>query len=350
MKGPERPGAGTDGDPTPIVVDGLHVTLEGREILRGVSFTVERGDVFGFVGPNGAGKTTTIRAILGLYHPAAGRVTVMGFDAGSDRARACTGFALDQDGLYDGMTAAENIAFYLRLYDRPDDPGRIDQVMRLVGLADRADDLVATFSSGMRKRTALARAVAHHPAVVVLDEPTSGVDPTAQSEIRDLLLEIARQENAAVLLSSHNLQEVQQLCNRVAIIAAGQIQLTGDLAELRERMGDHTVTVLASDPVPEPAVAILRAATDLGLRHVQGTRLTFAPAAGVRTTTVVAGLAAAGVEVDRLTTNDASLEDLFASVVAHASSDPTAQDADPAPAHRRGRLHRGRERKTPVPP
>jgi ABC-2 type transport system ATP-binding protein len=333
----------------PIVVDGLHVTLRGREILHGVSFTVHQGDVFGFVGPNGAGKTTTIRAILGLYRPTGGRVTVMGQDAGSDRARACTGFALDPDGLYDGMTAAENIGFYLRLYNRPADPARIAQVLRLVGLTARADDLVATFSSGMRKRTALARAVAHHPAVVVLDEPTSGVDPTAQTEIRDLLLEIARQENAAVLLSSHNLQEVQQLCNRVAIIAAGQVQLTGDLAQLREQMGDHTVTVLATDPVPEPALEILRAAPDLGLRRAQGTCLTFAPAAGVRTTTLVARLAATGVDVDRLTTNDASLEDLFAASVAHASSDASGQGADQAPTSRRGRPHRRRGRRSPVP-
>ncbi len=326
--------------PTPIVVDGLRTTLQGREILRGVSFTVERGDVFGFVGPNGAGKTTTIRTILGLYRPTAGRVTVMGFDAGSDQARACTGFALDQDGLYDAMTAAENIGFYLRLYDVPADPARIDEVLRLVGLDDRADDLVGTFSSGMRKRTALARAVAHHPAVIVLDEPTSGVDPAAQAEIRDLLLEIARQENTAILLSSHNLEEVQRLCNRVAIIAGGQVQLTGDLATLRERMGDQTLTVIATEPVPEPALATLRAAHDLGLREVEGTRLRFAPGAGVRTTTVIARLADAGVDVEHLTTNDASLEDMFASVVAQTPSDPAPQDADAARGHRRGRDRR----------
>jgi len=246
----------------------------------------------------------------------------------------------DQDGLYDAMTAAENIGFYLRLYDVPADPARIDEVLRLVGLADRADDLVGTFSSGMRKRTALARAVAHHPAVIVLDEPTSGVDPAAQAEIRDLLLEIARQENTAILLSSHNLEEVQRLCNRVAIIAGGQVQLTGDLATLRERMGDQTLTVIATEPVPEPALATLRAAHDLGLREVEGTRLRFAPGAGVRTTTVIARLADAGVDVEHLTTNDASLEDMFASVVAQTPSDPAPQDADAARGHRRGRDRR----------
>ena len=307
----------------PIVVDDLYLALGGRPVLRGISFTVHAGDVFGFLGPNGAGKTTTIRTLLGLYRPDRGALTVMGHAAGTDAARQQIGFVLDDDGLYDGMSATANIAFWLQLYGRRTDPARIAEVLALVGLADRADDPVGTFSTGMRRRCALARAIAHRPPVVVLDEPTSGVDPGAQREIHDLLRTIASTEGATILLSSHNLEEVQRLCNRIAIIADGEIQLAGELTELRHRLGRHTITVEVDQPASEETVAELAADERLGLREAMGTRLRLVPATALRTAELVARLDAAGLEVMTVSRDDATVEDLFAAAVADAD-DPGA--------------------------
>jgi ABC-2 type transport system ATP-binding protein len=322
----------------PIVVEDLHLALGGRPVLRGVSFTVQAGDVFGFLGPNGAGKTTTIRALLGLYPPDRGALTVLGEPAGTDAARQQIGFVLDDDGLYDGMSAAANIAFWLQLYGRRADPARIAEVLDLVGLADRADDPVGTYSTGMRRRCALARAIAHRPPVVVLDEPTSGVDPGAQREIRDLLRTIASTEGATILLSSHNLEEVQRLCNRIAIIADGEIQLAGELTELRQRLGRHTITVEVDRAVPESIGAGLAADERLGLREVRGTRLRFVPPDALRTADLVARLDAAGLDVLTIGRDDATVEDLFAAAVAVADEPPhdPALDASAPEAVRSG--------------
>lgn len=328
----------------PIVVDDLHLALGGRPVLQGISFTVNTGDVFGFLGPNGAGKTTTIRALLGLYRPDRGALTVMGHAAGTDAARQQIGFALDDDGLYDGMSAAANIAFWLQLYDRRPDPARIAEVLALVGLTDRADDPVGTFSTGMRRRCALARAIAHRPPVVVLDEPTSGVDPGAQREIRDLLRTIASSEGATILLSSHNLEEVQRLCNRIAIIADGEIRLAGELTELRQRLGRHSISVEVDQPVSEATVAALAADERLGLRGAQGTHLRLVPALALRTAELVARLDAAGLEVLTVARDDATVEDLFAAAVAdadgswdgHGPAAPGDAPGQGSPSGRRG--------------
>jgi ABC-2 type transport system ATP-binding protein len=300
---------------SPIEVEGLCKSLQGRQILTGISFAVERGDIFGFLGPNGAGKTTTIRILLGLYRADSGRASVMGADVISDASREKVGFVLDGDGLYEGMTAAANLAYYLKIYGKPVDGARIDRALGLVGLADRSADKAGTYSKGMRQRLALARALVHDPEVLILDEPTSGVDPTAQMEIRQIMLDIAHKEGKTVFLSSHNLDEVQRICNRIAMLAGGEIRLYGDLEGLRRKMGRDTVSVEVGAPVPEEVVRRLKEKAVLGLQEDGVGPLLFAPSEGVEVADIVGALSAEGVDVAGATRSEASLEDMYSTIV-----------------------------------
>jgi len=218
-------------------------SLGNREILKNISFTVEPGDIFGYLGPNGAGKTTTIRVILGLFSPNSGKVSILGEDVSRDEIRAKVGFVLEADGLYDNLTAYENLDYYCQLYDVPQAKDKIEEMLRLVDLLDRALDKVAAYSKGMRQKLALARAMVHEPELLILDEPTAGVDPSGQIEVRDIILNMAHKRGKTIFLSSHNLDEVQRICNRIALIDKGEIKIYGELEKLRREMGRREVVI-----------------------------------------------------------------------------------------------------------
>ncbi|UCG83160.1 MAG: ABC transporter ATP-binding protein [Dehalococcoidia bacterium] len=177
-----------------IRLEAVSKQLGGREILRGVNFEVKHGDIFGYLGPNGAGKTTTIRILLGLLVPTSGRATILGENVSRDEARREVGFVLESDGLYENKTAEENLGYYARIYGATEHGDRIDMMLSLVGLRDRAKDKVGAYSKGMRQRLALARAMIHDPELLVLDEPAAGVDPSGQIEVREAILDMANKE------------------------------------------------------------------------------------------------------------------------------------------------------------
>jgi ABC-2 type transport system ATP-binding protein len=222
-----------------LQLDGIRKTLAGREILKGISFTVAPGDVFGYLGSNGAGKTTTIRILLDLIRATSGDVRVMGESASREDVRRRIGFVLEADGLYNSLSAVENLEFYARIYGAKDARARIATLLGDVGLADRARDRVGGFSKGMRQRLALARALVHDPHVLILDEPMSGIDPSGQIELRQILLDVVRRGGKTIFFSSHDLDEVQRICNRIALIDQGTIRLQGELATLMREMGGH---------------------------------------------------------------------------------------------------------------
>jgi ABC-2 type transport system ATP-binding protein len=301
---------------TAISLDGVRKRLGTREVLKGISLNVESGDIFGYLGPNGAGKTTTIRIILGLLQADAGEVDVLGRDISLAATRMQIGFALDPDGLYDTMTAWENLKYYADIYGVASAASRIERVVRLVGLTDRSGDRVGTYSKGMRQRLSLARAMVHDPEVLILDEPTAGVDPTGQLEIRKLLLEIARTEKKTVLLSSHNLDEVQRICNRIAIIDRGEIKLYGALDDLRQQMGRGDIVVETRRVAPDTVLEELKRQPELGFRSARGTSLLFDSGEGSpEVSDIVAFLAARGVKIEQAGRRDASLEDLYAAIL-----------------------------------
>ncbi len=227
-----------------INLEKVSKNLGNREILKNISFVVEPGDIFGYLGPNGAGKTTTIRVILGLFKPDSGKASILGEDVSRDEARAKVGFVLEADGLYDNLTAYENLDYYCQVYGMTSalESKRIDEMLELVELSDRAGDKVSSYSKGMRQKLALARSMVHEPDLLIFDEPTAAVDPTGQMEIRQIILNLA-QRDKTVFLSSHNLDEVQRICNRIALIDQGEIKLYGELEKLRGEMGKREVVI-----------------------------------------------------------------------------------------------------------
>lgn len=298
-----------------ILIENVKKSLVGREILKGVSFTVEKGDIFGFLGRNGAGKTTTIRTLLGLYHADSGKASIMGCDVSSDESRKNVGFVLDGDALYDSMSAEANLAYYLRIYGKPVDKKQIVRALGLVRLSDRAKDKAGTFSKGMRQKLALAKALVHNPEVLILDEPTSGLDPTAQIEFRNIMVNIAQNEHKTVLLSSHNLDEVQRICNRIALLNNGEIKLYGKLDELRQQMGKDTVVVRTNNVVSDTIFQKLKNMKEFGLKERNGNSLVFIPTRNMKAQDIIAVLSKEGVEVEEFTKNEASMEEIYSSIV-----------------------------------
>ena len=201
-----------------------------------VSFDVYQGEVFGFLGPNGAGKTTTIKVIVGLLQPTAGTVKVAGYDVQTQPmlAKASCGYVPDTPNLYAKLTGRELLHFVGDLYnmDRAQVVRRIDELLRMFDLTRAADDTVDSYSHGMQQKTSLAAALVHDPKVLILDEPTVGLDPKSARLIKDILRQLA-QRGAAVMLSTHILEIAERMCDRIGIINQGQLIAVGTMNELR---------------------------------------------------------------------------------------------------------------------
>ena len=291
--------------------------LGSRQILKNVNLAVQQGDIFGYLGPNGAGKTTTIRIILGLMKADAGKVSVLNQDVRQDSVREKIGFVLEADGLYDNMTGFDNLSYYGQLYDVPNLKESIGNAIKTVGLADRSNDKVSAYSKGMRQRLALARALVSNPEVLVLDEPTSGVDPSGQIEIREIMLNMVRQQRKTILLSSHNLDEVQRICNRIALIHQGEIRLYGELEKLQHQMSRGEVIIETLEPLEPAILAELTALPGVIIRSQKERTLTFSTG-GADISTVVTFLAAKGVKIEQVKKQEATLEEMYTTILKEA--------------------------------
>jgi ABC-2 type transport system ATP-binding protein len=206
---------------------------------------VKGGEIFGFLGPNGAGKTTTIRMLCGLLTPTSGTASVAGFDVrkGSVEIRKVVGLLPESSGFYNWMNGEEYLAYFASLYKIEGQEGRTKELLDRVGLADKSFAPIGYYSRGMKQRLALARALINRPRIVFLDEPTLGLDPRGQQEIRKMLREI-NEDGVTIFLSSHALSEVSSLCNRVAIVDHGKLIAQGTIEELRQLAGDARATVV----------------------------------------------------------------------------------------------------------
>lgn len=218
------------------------------DALRGITFELKAGEVFGFIGPNGSGKTTTIRTLLGFYQPHKGAVRVFGRDPASQFAEIgpSVSVMLEQPGLYDHLTAAEYLEFYAGVFGVPPsqfaDRGR--ELLRLVGLEDRAGHLLGTFSKGMRQRVSLARCLINQARLLVLDEPFDGIDVETRRHILDLLPSLARNDGATIFVTSHNLPEVEQISDRIAVVKKGRIVGLDRPEVLRRQLARKNVLVI----------------------------------------------------------------------------------------------------------
>ena len=220
-----------------IKADGLCKRYGGLTAIRGVSFEIAKGEVVGFLGPNGAGKTTTMRILTGYLPPTEGSALVGGFDlARAPRdAKRVTGYLPETPPLYPEMRVQDYVAYVAALHDVPRGlrKAMVERALGACGLEPVAKRVISTLSKGYRQRVGLAQAIVHEPAVLVLDEPTSGLDPIQIAEIRELIRRLAAEEGRTVILSTHILAEVEAICQRVLLIAYGQLRLDTTLDALR---------------------------------------------------------------------------------------------------------------------
>jgi ABC-2 type transport system ATP-binding protein len=206
-----------------------------------LSFKVESGEIFGLLGPNGSGKTTTIRLLSCLISPSEGSARVAGFDITKDplKVREVVGVLTENPGIYDRLTALENMEFFAKAYGLKDHAmrdSRVKELLNFFDLWDSRGDKAGTFSRGMRQKLAIAKALVHNPEVVFLDEPSSGLDPKAAKDIRDLMEKLSRQEKHAIVLCTHNLEEAERLCSKVMIIRKGASLATGSISDLQKHL------------------------------------------------------------------------------------------------------------------
>ena len=309
----------TDG--APVAARGLVKRYGDIVAVDDVDLSVEHGDVFGYLGPNGAGKTTSLRMLLGLIRPTSGSVHLFGRDV-STGAKALDGVAGFVEGptFYPYLPARKNLML-LADYDGRGARSRIDEVLDIVDLRDRAKDKVGGYSHGMRQRLGIAAALLREPRLLLLDEPTTGLDPAGMRDMRDLVRRLAH-EGLTVLLSSHLLTEVEELCNRVAIIRKGSIVYEGPLAELKASAPVSGYRLRTTDPprarvvcAAQPGVTDVRPNGDAEVRFNadEGT-----------VASVSLALGAAGIGITMLAQESASLEELFL----HLTEGDGAQPAD----------------------
>jgi len=297
-----------------ITLENVSKKLGGRQVLNGVNFSIQTGDIFGYLGPNGAGKTTTIRIILGLMTPTHGKVSVLGKDVSVDGNRRKVGFVLETDGLYDYMTAYENLIFYCNLYGVSQSDGKIQDNLNLVRLGDRVRDKVSSYSKGMRQRLALARAMVHDPDILILDEPTAGVDPTGQIEVRQIILDMAAR-GKTIFFSSHNLDEVQRICNRIALINRGLIKLYGETEKLQRQMSNSEVIIETSAAIPDSLLNELHSIAGLNIQKAQEKTIILTTTAELSVPDVVAILVQKGVRIEQVKRREASVEEIYTSIL-----------------------------------
>jgi ABC-2 type transport system ATP-binding protein len=285
-----------------IQVDRLRVSYGPVVALDDLSFTARAGEIFGLLGPNGAGKTTCISCISGLLKPTSGRVAVTG----------ALGVVPQEIALYDDLSAAENLSYWggaQRMRGRPL-RDRVQDLLEQTGLADRAREPVARFSGGMKRRLNFACGIVHRPQVLLLDEPTVGVDPQSRVRLLDLTRELAR-TGTTVLYTTHYMEEAEALCDRVAIMDHGRILAGGTLTELRALLGERDLVRFAGVFHPD-AVRQVFASDGIDVVQAEETMVTLAAEnASRRLPAIIAELSAAGGEIRSTTLSQPSLESLF---------------------------------------
>jgi len=273
-----------------------------RLAVDAVSMTVRRGEVYGFLGPNGAGKTTTLRMVLGLIRPTSGSAAVLGRPAGVSNVTALTGALIEGPGFYPYLSGRSNLQVLARMRGLPE--SAVETALERVGLPGRGGDRFKAYSLGMKQRLGVAAALMGDPELVVLDEPTNGLDPGGMAEMRDLVTSLAR-DGQAVLLSSHLLAEVEEICHRVGVIAGGRLLTESTVAELR---GGRRLRVVAR-PLDRALAVAMRSAGDDGVRLDDGALLL--DLGEQAAPELVRALVAEAIAVHEVTVTERTLEEVF---------------------------------------
>lgn len=233
-----------------IEVKNLTKKFSHLTAVDGISFSVKKGEIFGFLGPNGAGKSTTISMLATLLEPTSGEAKVNGFNASTDRneVRKSIGLVFQDPSLDDRLTAEENLLFHARLYgvSKEEYKKRVEEVLGLVELKDRRNDIVKTFSGGMKRRLEIARGLIHYPAVLFLDEPTLGLDPQTRLHLWEYILKLKREKEMTIFMTTHYMNEAE-CCDRIAIIDRGKIVALDTPANLKKKIGGDIIRMQSTD-------------------------------------------------------------------------------------------------------
>ena len=299
-----------------IVVDGLEKRYGTVQALAGVSFAVREGEVFALLGPNGAGKSTTVRILVTLTRPDRGRGEVAGHDVERepDAVRRSIGYVPQTSGVDRDATGRENLLLQGRVQGLrgPALSARVDELLELVQIADAADRTVRGYSGGMKRRLDVALGLVHSPSVLFLDEPTTGLDPEARAAMWEELDALAQRERLTILLTTHYLEEADQLANRLAIVSQGRIVVQGTPEELKRELQGDAVTVELVDGQGGDAEQVVSALEDVHEVSLDGQLLRTRVASGARAIpTILSALEARGVGVAAVTTHRPSLDDVY---------------------------------------
>jgi daunorubicin resistance ABC transporter ATP-binding subunit len=294
-------------------VDHLTKRFNSLVAVDNISFEIWPGEIFGLLGPNGAGKTTTLSILSTLLKPTSGRAAVNGIDIEKDEdgVRKSIGIVFQDQSLDEELTAWENMDFHGRLYRIPRDVRytRITELLRLVGLEERKDDIVKAFSGGMRRRLEIARGLLHHPVVLFLDEPTLGLDPQTRNHLWQYIATLSREEGITIILTTHYMEEADHLCDRVAIIDRGKIIALDTPSNLKNGIGGDVVTIRSSNP--EAIAAALNESWVTHLEQHDGEVTIGLENAEQHVSTIVTRLNQQHVGIESLSIHKPTLEDVF---------------------------------------
>jgi len=299
---------------TAIRIENITRDFDTVRAVDGLSLEVPPGIIFGLLGPNGAGKTTIIYLLLGLLEPTSGRAEVLNFDTQTqaDEVRARCGALLEHPGLYEQMSAEDNLEFYGRIWRMPASKrqARIKELLTHMGVWERRKERVGTWSKGMKQRLALARAMLHRPPLIFLDEPTAGLDVVSAVMVRDDLEALAAREGVTVFLTTHNMAEAERLCSQVAVIREGKLMAIGHPDELRAQAGGPRLEIIGRG-FDDNVLNLLRAHVDVVAAEVENERLTIDLREGVDAAQIVSLVVSAGIQVEEVHRGRPSLEEVF---------------------------------------
>lgn len=295
-----------------------------RQIIKGISFDIKEGEIFGFLGPNGAGKTTTIRMLVGLIAPNSGSIKIMGNDIQKEKEKALAnvGCIVENPDMYGFLTGRENLIQYAKMYGNVTKE-RIDEVAEMIGLKDRINDKVKKYSLGMKQRLGLGQALLVKPKLLILDEPTNGLDPVGIMDFRKIVRQMARENKSAVMISSHILAEIQQVCDTVAFINGGEIKSVESLNDKKTKDAKENFVIVTPNMVE--AIGILTKLPFVYAVKDDKDKISLSLDTG-KSSKVVSELMKANIEVSEFYKTHKNLEDRFMQIVEGEEAKDVAAD------------------------
>lgn len=295
-----------------------------RQIIKGISFDIKEGEIFGFLGPNGAGKTTTIRMLVGLIAPNSGSIKIMGHDIQKEKEKALAnvGCIVENPDMYGFLTGRENLVQYAKMYGNVTKE-RIDEVAEIIGLKDRINDKVKKYSLGMKQRLGLGQALLVKPKLLILDEPTNGLDPVGIMDFRKIVRQMAAENKSAVMISSHILAEIQQVCDTVAFINGGEIKSVESLNDKKTK--DAKENFVIATPNMVEAIGVLTKLPFVYDVKDDKDKISLSLDSG-KSSKVVSELMKANIEVNEFYKTHKNLEDRFMQIVEGGEAKDVAAD------------------------